>query len=165
MMSGRTILVIGSRDCSDGRTVAQVLDPASTEASDGVRLLIGDAPAAGEHVLIWADRHGVPVEVVTVGDAALVEELRPLVAATREAVVNAAKHSGAPRVDVYSEVAGRDVEVFVRDRGRGFDLATVPGDRLGVRNSIIDRMERHGGTARIRTAPGEGTEVKLEMTT
>jgi signal transduction histidine kinase len=110
------------------------------------------------------DAHGVPVEVVTVGDADLTDELRPLVAATREAVVNAAKHSGAARVDVYAESAGRDVDVFVRDRGRGFDLAAVPADRLGVRNSIVDRMERHGGSATLRSLPGDGTEVALHVT-
>ena len=110
------------------------------------------------------DAHGVPVELVTVGDTALTEVLRPLVAATREAVVNAAKHSGAARVDVYAEVAGRDVEVFVRDRGRGFDPAAVPADRLGVRHSIVDRMERHGGSATIRSGPETGTEVRLHRT-
>ena len=109
------------------------------------------------------DAHGAPVEVVTVGDTALGEELRPLVAAAREAVVNAARHSGAARIDVYAEVAGRDVDVFVRDRGRGFDLEAVPGDRLGVRNSIIARMDRHGGSADVRSAVGEGTEVRLRM--
>jgi signal transduction histidine kinase len=111
------------------------------------------------------DTHGVPVEVVTVGDAPVTEQLRPLVAAAREAVVNAAKHSGAGRVDVYVEVAGRQVELFVRDRGQGFDEAAVPADRLGIRNSIVDRMERHGGSATVRSAPGEGTEVRLRMTT
>ncbi len=114
------------------------------------------------------DAHGVPVEVVTVGDVPVSEGLRPLVLAAREAMVNAAKHSGADKVDVYAEAVERQdravVEVFVRDRGRGFDQTQVPEDRLGVRNSILDRMQRHGGTARLRTAPGEGTEVRLAMT-
>jgi signal transduction histidine kinase len=109
------------------------------------------------------DTHGVPVEVVTVGDAALTPRLHALVAATREALVNAARHSGADRIDLYAEVADGVVEVFVRDRGRGFDRQGVPLDRLGVRGSIVDRMDRHGGRATIRTAPGEGTEVRLEM--
>ena len=73
------------------------------------------------------------------------------------------KHSGAPKVDVYAEVDDEHVEVFVRDRGVGFDLAGIGEDRMGVQRSIIERMERHGGTARVRTAPGEGTEVRLEM--
>jgi signal transduction histidine kinase len=51
----------------------------------------------------------------------------------------------------------------VRDRGRGFDPATVPDDRRGVRDSIEGRVRAHGGDARIRTAPGRGTEVELRM--
>ena len=86
-----------------------------------------------------------------------------VVAATREALTNAAKHAGTGRVDVYAEVGPAAVEVFVRDRGTGFDLGAVPADRLGVRGSIIDRMLRHGGRAEIRTAPGEGTEVRLNL--
>ena len=124
--------------------------------------------------------HGTPVEVVTVGDTPVdagegAADLQALVAATREAVSNAARHSGAGRVDVYAEVvtaAGREpagrsvwesVEVFVRDRGRGFDLDTVPADRHGLRRSVLDRVQRHGGTAAVRSAPGEGTEVRLEL--
>jgi signal transduction histidine kinase/phage shock protein PspC (stress-responsive transcriptional regulator) len=107
------------------------------------------------------DAHGVPVEVVVVGDAASTDGSRALVLAAREAMANAARHSGADRVDVYAECSDRSTEVFVRDRGRGFDEDTVPDDRLGVRNSIRARMQRHGGTASIRTAPGEGTEVRL----
>lgn len=111
--------------------------------------------------------HRVPVEIVTVGDVPLDDAMRALLAATGEAVVNAAKHSGADRVDVYAErVAngtGDRVEVFVRDRGVGFDPADVPEDRLGVRSSIIGRAERHGGTAQVRSSPGNGTEVALSM--
>ncbi len=84
--------------------------------------------------------------------------------AAREAMVNAAKHSGADKVDVFAECHERRVEVFVRDRGHGFDQGAVPQDRLGIRNSIVDRMVRHGGQAEIRTSPGEGTEVRLSMT-
>jgi signal transduction histidine kinase len=101
---------------------------------------------------------------VTVGDVPLDERLRPLLLATREAIVNAAKHSGAPKIDVYAEAGGSSAEVFVRDRGAGFDPSGVPMDRLGVRGSILDRMTRHGGTAGVRSAPGEGTEVRLRMT-
>ena len=114
-------------------------------------------------------RTGVKAElsgrVDVVGEAADVDEAqRPLVLAAREAMVNAAKHSGADKVDVFAECEDSRVEVFVRDRGRGFDQDAVPQDRMGVRNSIVDRMARHGGTAVIRTAPGEGTEVRLAMT-
>ncbi len=109
------------------------------------------------------DAHGVTVDVVTVGDCPMSEAVRPVVNATREAVTNAAKHAGTGRVDVYAEVIGSSLEVFVRDRGAGFDPDDIPDDRLGVRHSIIDRMERHGGTARLRSAPGEGTEVRLSL--
>ncbi len=105
----------------------------------------------------------IVVEVVCVGDNAVTEPLQALVQASREAVTNAAKHSGVDRVDVFAEVTPEGVEVFIRDRGKGFELDSVRPDRMGVRESIRARMERHGGTARIRTAPGEGTEVTLEM--
>jgi signal transduction histidine kinase len=91
------------------------------------------------------------------------EALRPLVQATREAVTNAAKHAGTGRVDVYAEISSAAADVFVRDRGAGFSLDHVPQDRYGVRRSILDRMERHGGTAEIRSAPGDGTEVRLHL--
>jgi len=107
------------------------------------------------------DFHGVPVDVVTVGDTGIDDRTRAVLKAAREAAVNAAKHSGADKVDIYAEVEGDDVELFVRDRGKGFDLDAVPEDRLGVRRSVVDRMDRHGGVAEIRSAPGEGTEVRL----
>jgi signal transduction histidine kinase/phage shock protein PspC (stress-responsive transcriptional regulator) len=107
------------------------------------------------------DTFGIPVEVVTVGDAEIDDVVRALLQAAREATVNAAKHSGAALVDVFAEAGPDGVEVFVRDRGVGFDPDTVPQGRQGVRRSIVDRMERHGGSATIRSTPGEGTEVTL----
>lgn len=107
------------------------------------------------------DATGVPVEVVCVGDRDSVDPA--LVAATREALVNAAKHSGAPRVDLYAEIGDDAIEVFVRDRGRGYDIDSIPADRHGVRDSIVARMRRHGGSARIKTNAGVGTEVRLRM--
>ena len=109
------------------------------------------------------DERGVPVELVTVGDCDTSDPIQALVRAAREAMVNAAKHSGAEKIDVYAEVDEDSVEVFVRDRGNGFDADAVAEDRMGVKGSIIDRMARHGGTATIRSAPGDGTEVRLEI--
>jgi signal transduction histidine kinase len=109
------------------------------------------------------DEYGVSVDVVNVGDCDLDDALRPIVHATGEAVTNAAKHAGTGKVDVYAEVTDAAVDVFIRDRGRGFDPTTVPGDRYGVRNSIVDRMHRHGGSAEVRSAPGEGAEVRLHL--
>ncbi|WP_310717730.1 PspC domain-containing protein [Streptomyces lydicus] len=110
------------------------------------------------------DHHGVPIEVVVVGDCPLDEPLGAQMQAAREAMVNAAKYGGeGGAVQVFAEVEGRSVFVSVRDRGPGFDLDAVPTDRMGVRESIIGRMERNGGTARLRPAPDGGTVVELEM--
>ncbi|WP_171172037.1 ATP-binding protein [Streptomyces sp. I05A-00742] len=110
------------------------------------------------------DYHGVPIEVVVVGDCPLDERLRAQMQAAREAMVNAAKYGGqGGAVQVYAEVEGRTVFVSVRDRGPGFDVDAVPDDRMGVRESIIGRMQRNGGTARLRSVPDGGTEVELEM--
>jgi signal transduction histidine kinase len=107
--------------------------------------------------------HGVPVNLVAVGDARLDDRLLALVQATREAVVNAAKSSGANSVSVYAETERDRATVFVRDRGCGFDPAEVPADRHGISGSIVGRMTRSGGTALVRSVPGEGTEVELAM--
>ncbi|MFL6172223.1 MAG: PspC domain-containing protein [Marmoricola sp.] len=107
------------------------------------------------------ETYGVPVEVVCVGDREVTEELRALVLATREAAVNAARHSGADKVDLYAEARPGSVEVFVRDRGVGFDPEAVASDRHGLRDSIVERMRRHGGTAQVRSNAGSGTEIRL----
>ncbi|WP_344602708.1 PspC domain-containing protein [Streptomyces glaucus] len=110
------------------------------------------------------DKHGVPMEVVVVGDCPLDERIGAQMQAAREAMVNAAKYGGeGGAVQVYAEAEGRKVFVSVRDRGPGFDLDSIPADRMGVRQSIVGRMERNGGTARLRAVPGGGTEVELEM--
>lgn len=113
------------------------------------------------------DTYGVRVAPVVVGDAGLEPDprgdLRAVVAATREAIVNAAKHSGADEISVYVEVEPDTVEIFVRDRGCGFDPGAVPDDRHGLAGSVHARMHRHGGRVRVRTAPGEGTEVALAL--
>lgn len=107
------------------------------------------------------DLHGIPVEVVCTGDRPLDDGAMALVRAVREAVLNAVRH-GAPPVSVYVEAGPEGVEAFVRDHGRGFDLDEVPGDRLGVRQSIVGRMSRHGGQARVRRLD-QGTEVQLTL--
>lgn len=101
------------------------------------------------------------VEVVAVGDAPMTQQLQPLIAATSEALLNAAKHAGGT-ITLYCEAEPQVVSIFVRDRGAGFDPDTIPSDRLGVRESIVGRMERAGGSAEIRTVP-TGTEVRLSM--
>jgi signal transduction histidine kinase len=109
------------------------------------------------------DVHGVAVEVVVVGDCELDDGLRALLAAAREAAVNAAKWSGAGSVALFAEAEPDSVSLFVRDRGAGFDPDAVGEDRKGIAESIRGRMARYGGTVAIRSSPGTGTEVSLTM--
>lgn len=109
------------------------------------------------------DTYRVRVDVVCVGDAEATDRMRALLKATREAVSNAARHSGSESVSVYAEMTDREVTVHVRDRGRGFDVESIPSDRMGVRESILGRLERHGGQAAVSSTPGEGTRIELVM--
>jgi signal transduction histidine kinase len=109
------------------------------------------------------DTYAVAVETVVVGELEVSEPVAALVAAAREALVNAGRHAKVATVSLYAEVEPDLVSVFVRDRGVGFVLSTVDEDRHGVRGSIIGRMSRHGGKAEIRSEPGDGTEVRLSM--
>jgi signal transduction histidine kinase len=108
-------------------------------------------------------RYGVPVEAVTVGDCDLDDNLGALLAAAREATVNAAKWSGASVISLFAEVEPDEVAIVVRDRGKGFDPEDVPEDRKGLAESVRGRMTRRGGSAVVNSAPGEGTKVTLKM--
>jgi signal transduction histidine kinase len=161
-------LALIQKNAGDSATVARL---ARSQERD-LRSWLFDSTPAGDGTLAGAlrevvreveDTYGVDVELVTVGEAELGEALVPIVAAAREAVTNAAKHAGSSLVDIYAEVGPSSVEVFVRDRGAGFEPDAVPSDRQGVRSSIVDRMSRHGGSAEIRSTPGTGTEVRLRL--
>jgi signal transduction histidine kinase len=138
-----------------------------------LRAWLADRPAPGQSARLAAaleaaaaeveESHGVPVEVVVVGDRDLDPRHEAVVAAAREAMTNAAKFGGGSPVDVYAESSDSRTQVFVRDRGPGFDTAAVPADRRGVRESILGRMQRHGGRGRITSSPGAGTEVELVL--
>ncbi|RJK92658.1 ATP-binding protein [Vallicoccus soli] len=161
-------LTLIQRSVDDPREVARLARSQERELRTWLYRPVADPEttltAAVERVAAEVeDAHGVAVEVVVVGDRALDEHLRAMLLATREALVNAAKYAGGAAISVYAEVEPDQVTVFVRDRGPGFDLDAVPEDRLGVRQSVIGRMDRHGGTAVVRTARGEGTEVQLQM--
>ena len=107
--------------------------------------------------------HNVPIELVVVGDRSTTADVDALLLACREAASNAARHSGAPRVDVYAEVTDERIEVFVRDQGVGFDVESVGADRAGLRDSIVGRMERHGGSAVVDSGADRGTEIELVL--
>ena len=135
------------------RTLLYGTRTSSGQLADAVRAAAGEVE----------DGYAIQVEVVVVGDAVLDDKLAALVAASREALVNAAKHAGVSTVSVYVEADERGATAFVRDRGAGFDIEAVGEDRHGLRNSIIGRIERHGGKVDVRSTPGTGTEIEISM--
>ncbi len=162
-------LTLIQRNAADPRTVVRL---ARTEERTLRRWLYAPTdqdpttlrPALERAAAEVEELHGVPIEVVVVGDAPVDERLGACLLAAREAMVNAVKYAGEDGpVAVYAEVADGQVEIFVRDRGPGFDLAGVPADRLGVRQSVIGRTERAGGRAEVRSSAGSGTEVRLRV--
>jgi phage shock protein PspC (stress-responsive transcriptional regulator) len=159
-------LALIQRQASDPQTVTQLArtqerelrtwlfdsaDPKSADLKAALTRAVGEVEAM----------HKVPIELVVVGDAPADDLVGAIVAAAREAMVNASKHSGSARIDVYAEVGADQLEIDIRDRGAGFDVDGVAADRRGIRGSIVDRMARHGGRAEITSKPGEGTEVRL----
>jgi signal transduction histidine kinase len=164
----QTLALVQQR-ADDPRTVASLARRQERELRDWLR---GRTPTAKRDSLAAAleaaaeeveEAHGVRIDVVAVGDRRLDERAQALVAATREALTNAAKFAGGAPVSVYAELTPERAQVFVRDRGPGFRLDAVPPDRRGVRESIVGRMGRHGGSAVVHTAPAEGTEVELTL--
>jgi signal transduction histidine kinase len=121
------------------------------------------ADALADAVAEVEEAHLTRIELATAGDAPLDDALGELVLAAREAMVNAAKHARSDEISVYAEVDPSGVSVFVRDRGVGFDPATVAADRRGIVDSIESRLRRAGGSATITSSPGHGTEVELTM--
>ncbi|WP_245645762.1 ATP-binding protein [Pseudonocardia acaciae] len=134
--------------------------PAGTPGTPVASTLAEAITAAAAEV---EDTYAVAVRPVVVGDCGLDDKLSALVQAAREAMVNSAKHAQVGEVSLYAEVEPHVVHVFVRDRGIGFDPDSVPTDRHGLVDSVHGRMDRHGGSATLRSASGEGTEVHLEM--
>ncbi len=107
--------------------------------------------------------YGVRVELVMVGDCEKSDAASTIVAAGREAAINAARWSGAEHISVYGEVEPTLISLFVRDQGCGFDVAAVPADRRGITLSISQRIAQHGGEAVIKSTEGVGTEVELSV--
>ncbi len=107
--------------------------------------------------------HAITVEAVSVGDAQIDDEARALLAAAREALVNAARHSGASTASLFLEIEPDRITAYVRDQGGGFDRASVGADRRGIADSIEGRIESVGGRAEVTSTPGAGTEVRLSV--
>ena len=115
--------------------------------------------AAGE----LEEAYGGKVEVVAVGDTTVEGPAKAILAAAREGMLNALKHSGAERIDVFLEVSPQNIKLFVRDRGVGFERLMIPADRAGIRDSIEGRIRAAGGNVEIKSLSGQGTEVRLEV--
>ncbi|HJU80460.1 MAG TPA: hypothetical protein VJ796_01810 [Acidimicrobiia bacterium] len=109
------------------------------------------------------EAYGGKVEVVAVGDTPVEGSAKAILAAGREGMLNALKHSGTNRIDVYLEVLAQNIKLFVRDRGVGFNRVAVPADRAGIRDSIEGRIRAVGGKVEIRSPSGQGTELRIEV--
>lgn len=131
-----------------------------TKPADGPELLSAALQEEADRVEQTFD---VRVQLVTVGDRPVDDDVRAIIAATGESLTNAARHSGTDRISVYSEVGREATDVWISDHGAGFDPTTVAGDRHGIAESILGRMESKGGTANVSSAPGEGTEIHLYL--
>lgn len=161
----QTLALIQNRSGASSE-VARIARAQERELRDW--LFAGDAPGVADlatelrHTagVIELD-HAVRIDVVTAGEVLGVSN-SAMMAAAREAMLNAARHAGGD-VSVYLEVAHGGIDIFVRDRGPGVALDSLPGDRLGIRESIIGRMTRAGGTATVRPGAGGGTEVHLHL--
>jgi len=163
----QTLALIQRSD--DPQRMAMLARHQETELRDW---LFGTAPLEGVDLVSTALRMAatrvegdfqIPVELVTVGDHPVEGQIRALVAAATEAMVNAAKHSGADRISLFLEVEPDRLELYVTDQGRGFDPLAVANDRKGISESIRSRMEKVGGEVEIESQPGEGTEVVLRL--
>jgi signal transduction histidine kinase/phage shock protein PspC (stress-responsive transcriptional regulator) len=135
---------------------AWLFSTTDTNSADSLRTALEAAAGRVEAA------HDLPVSVVVVGDLPLSERTEALAQASAEAMTNAAKHSGAEQISVYAEAASNKAEVWISDQGKGFEMDDVPTERLGIRESIVGRMERHRGIAEIDST-GEGTEIHLKM--
>ncbi|MDR2973383.1 MAG: PspC domain-containing protein [Propionibacteriaceae bacterium] len=162
----QTLAVIQKRS-SDAKAVAQLARRQEKELREWLYGERGDEESAvtalKDVIAELETTYPVAVELVTVGDHEMNVAVDALVRAAREAMLNAAKHSGADQIDVYAEINVSHGEIFVRDRGCGFVMEDIGEDRMGVRGSIIDRMARYGGTVTIRSTVGDGTEIHLMM--
>lgn len=163
----QTLALIQRSD--DAQRMAMLARHQETELRDW---LYGTVPIDGIDLVSTAlkqsasrveDDFKIPIDVVTVGDHAVDERTRAVVAAASEAMINAAKHSGAGRVSVFLEVENGSLQLYVTDQGRGFDPKAIQTDRKGITKSIRSRMEKIGGSVEIESKPDEGTEVMLRL--
>ncbi|MGD2101544.1 MAG: hypothetical protein PVG83_04855 [Acidimicrobiia bacterium] len=162
-------LALIQRKTPDNREIARL---ARRQERELRAWLNGSPPLAAGNTLSTAmiraaeeveDEYDIAVEVSTAGDTELDDRTAGVVLAAREAMTNAARFAGVDQIFLLAETSEGGVRVVVRDQGGGFEPDSVTGDRRGIRESIVGRLERIGGTAVIRSAPGDGTEVELRF--
>jgi signal transduction histidine kinase len=87
------------------------------------------------------------------------ERRRAVGLAARQCLVNVLRHSGSASAEVAVSASPDAVSVMVVDGGRGFAPSSTAADRLGLRQSVHDRIERVGGTVTIYSSEDVGTTV------
>ena len=162
-------LALVQRESDDSRRVRQLarsqerelrdwlFGPATPRPGSGLKDALAQACAEAEELT------GIRASLVVVGAAEPSTGIEALAKATREAVLNAAKHAGVEEVSVYGEATDDSVSVYIRDRGKGFSPADVAADRRGIADSIVARMDAVGGMVEIVAEPERGTEVRLHL--
>ena len=108
------------------------------------------------------------IRVDLTGEAPLQEKTQPRVAealagAIRSCLENVVKHSSSTAAELFIDSSDSELSVMIVDQGAGFDLNAVPLDRLGIRQSIVQRVEAVGGNVKIWSAVGAGTSVVITV--
>lgn len=138
------------------RGVLAELSPESPHGAGGLEGLVRDLRERWQLPAEWSiegDLGAVPREVLEAASAVI-----------REAVANAAKHSGTDRVRVGVSVGPDLLEARVEDRGRGFVPEEVPAHdgHLGLA-MMRRRVEEVGGELRVESSPADGTRVVARL--
>lgn len=134
--------------------------PTSTAGADPwygseLRRAIEDARDEGLSVDVSGDRDAV---------ARLADDSRrALGLAVRQCLVNVLRHSGSATAEVAVSTGEGSVSVMVVDGGRGFGSVPVGADRLGLRQSVHDRISKVGGTVTIYSSEDVGTTVIMTV--
>lgn len=149
------------------KSALERLDQQATEATESAPATVAEI-AARIRFTVGPGTSGPALNVACESPEHLLlpaEVGRAVFEAVTEAVQNAVRHSGANRceVSITASRTGRHAKlrVSIKDSGSGFDPSAVSDRRLGIKVSIVGRMEAVGGSAEINTAPRSGTEVQL----
>lgn len=91
------------------------------------------------------------------------EAAEALVGAVRGCLENVVRHAGAANAELFLDRSEQSLSVMIVDHGIGFDPEDIPANRLGIRRSLVQRIEGNGGTVRIWSAAGVGTSVVITL--